>query len=188
MSVLSDAHIVGAILNKEIEVDPFFKDAVQPASLDVHLGSSFVVFEKTDYAMNPLTMIPTGKEVMINKTITIDPQEFMLATTIECIKLNRSMVARVEGVSSLGRVGLVVHSTAGYIDPGFSGQVTLELFNMAPWPLRLTPGMRVAQLAFERTTGPSSGYKGRYQNQSGATTSRYGSKYQDVVPVHKDIL
>ena len=190
MSVLSDAHIVGAIRAGEIEVDPFFEDSVQPASYDVHIGSSFVRFSDNIFAMNPLTMVPTGEEVVVNEgTITISPQKFMLATTIEYVKLGNSLVSRVEGVSSLGRLGLVVHSTAGYIDPGFAGQITLELFNMAPWPIILTPGMRIAQLAFERTTGPSSGYKGRYQGQTGATVSRYGRIYaKDVLKVSKDFL
>ena len=173
MSVLSDAHIVRAIQTKDLEIDPFSENSVQPASYDIHLGNNFVTFDGHG-VVNPLKDVPFGEREITVKDghKIIYPQKFMLATTLEYVKLGYSIVARVEGVSSLGRIGLVVHSTAGYIDPGFIGQITLELFNMAPFPIMLTPGMRVAQLAFERTTGPSSGYKGRYQGQTGPTASR----------------
>jgi len=151
---------------------------VQPASYDVHLGDSFVVYDskefRAEFPVDPLKYVPTGKHVESTDVIIIKPQEFLLATTLEVICINKYLVARVEGVSSLGRMGLTVHTTAGYIDPGFNGQITLELYNMAPYAMRLTSGMRIAQIAFERLTGPSMGYKGRYQSQLGVTRSRYG--------------
>lgn len=178
MSVLSDGHIKDSVLSGEIKIDPYDKEMVQPASYDVHLGSSFVSYDRTDSRLiiDPLTTGPWGERVQHPDGIIISPQCFLLATTLEYIELSRCLVARVEGVSSLGRLGLAVHSTAGYIDPGFSGEITLELFNMAPYSIVLTPGMRIAQLAFERLSGPSQGYKGRYQRQRGATPSKYGRK------------
>ena len=178
MSVLSNYHIYNAVRGQEIRILPFDPNSIQPASYDVHLGSSFVIYEikfSDEFPIDPLKNIPTGKHVEDIDHIVIKPREFLLAVTLEVLGLDNQHVARVEGVSSLGRLGLAVHTTAGYIDPGFHGQVTLELFNMAPYALKLTPGMRIAQFAFERLTGPSKGYTGRYQSQMGVTKSRYGS-------------
>jgi dCTP deaminase len=178
VSVLSNYHIYDAVRSQDIKILPFDPHSIQPASYDVHLGDSFIVYGNIfsdDYPVDPLRNIPTGKHLEPVDTVVIKSKEFMLATTLEVLGLDNQHVARVEGVSSLGRLGLAVHTTAGYIDPGFQGQVTLELFNMAPYALRLTAGMRIAQIAFERTTGPSKGYKGRYQSQFGVTKSRYNS-------------
>ena len=178
MSVLSNYHIYDAVRGQEIKILPFDPNSIQPASYDVHLGDSFVVYDNIfsdDYPVDPLRNVPTGKHLEFLDTIVIKSKEFILATTLEVLGLDNQHVARVEGVSSLGRLGLAVHTTAGYIDPGFHGQVTLELFNMAPYALKLTSGMRIAQFAFERLTGPSKGYRGRYQSQIGATMSRYSS-------------
>lgn len=178
MSVLSNYHIYNAVRGQEIRILPFDPNSIQPASYDVHLGSSFVIYEtefSDEFPIDPLKNIPTGKYIEDIDHIVIRPKEFLLAATLEILGLDNQHVARVEGVSSLGRLGLAVHTTAGYIDPGFHGQVTLELFNMAPYALKLTPGMRIAQFAFERLTGPSKGYTGRYQSQMGVTKSRYDS-------------
>jgi len=178
VSVLSNYHIYDAVRRQDIRILPFDPNMIQPASYDVHLGDSFVVYNNIfsdSYPVDPLKNVPTGKFLEGLDGIVIKSKEFILATTLEILGLDNNTVARVEGVSSLGRLGLAVHTTAGYIDPGFHGQVTLELFNMAPYALRLTAGMRIAQFAFERLTGPSKGYKGRYQSQMGVTGSRYSS-------------
>jgi len=178
MSILSNYHIYDAVRAKTISISPFDPNAIQPASYDVHLGDSFVMYDNIfldDFPIDPLKTTPMGSRLENLDSIVIRPKEFMLATTLEVLSLNNNIVARVEGVSSLGRLGLAVHTTAGYIDPGFHGQVTLELFNMAPYALKLTVGMRIAQFAFERLTGPSKGYNGRYQSQIGVTKSRYSS-------------
>jgi len=168
-----------AIKSGELYIDPFDRNVVQPASYDIHLGGSFVVYDyqyQENYPVDPTKYNPLGKYLSDETQIVVKSKAFMLGSTIEEVGLCRTLVARVEGVSSLGRIGLAIHSTAGYIDPGFRGQITLELFNMAPYPILLTAGMRIGQLAFERMSGPSSGYSGRYQNQTGATPSRYAAE------------
>jgi len=179
VSVLSNYHIYDAVRRMELKILPFDPHSIQSASYDVHLGDSFVTYGQNvydqNYPIDPLKVLPTCTHIDDLDSIILRSKEFMLAYTLEIIGLNKHTVARVEGVSSLGRLGLAVHTTAGYIDPGFHGQVTLELFNMAPYAIKLTPGMRIAQFAFERLTGPSKGYKGRYQSQMGVTKSRYSS-------------
>lgn len=151
---------------------------IQPASLDVRLGSTFATFRRTDAACIDLKQdsahlleyvtVPDGGSFMAH------PGELILATTLEAIGLSSRLLARVEGKSSLGRLGLLVHSTAGFIDPGWPlASITLELANINRLPIRLYPGQPIAQLAFERVEEVSAAYAGKYVDQVGPTPSRF---------------
>ncbi|MEU4190283.1 dCTP deaminase [Kribbella sp. NPDC026611] len=180
--LLSDRDILSELDAKRVQLDPFDAAMVQPSSVDVRLDRFFRVFENHRYPhIDPaeeqpdLTrqVEPEGDEPFI-----LHPGEFVLGSTYELVTLPDDVAARLEGKSSLGRLGLLTHSTAGFIDPGFSGHVTLELSNVATLPIKLWPGMKIGQLCFFRLSSPaahpygSSKYGSRYQNQRGPTPSR----------------
>lgn len=187
MSVLSDTdirkgHIQGSARGG-FELDPYDPERVQPASYDVELGNSFRYFKRSKHVcIDPRNLQPelTGvTDVHGDGVFILHPGDFALGMTGEKITLSDMLVARVEGKSSLGRLGLVVHSTAGWIDPGFSGVITLELSNNSPLPIKLYPGMLIAQIAFmslsSRCFEPygSDGLGSKYQGDSGPAESRY---------------
>nr|WP_202523325.1 dCTP deaminase [Kitasatospora sp. SID7827] len=180
--LLSDNDIRAEIDKGRVVVDPFEPSMVQPSSIDVRLDRFFRVFENHRYPhIDPseeqpdLTRLvePEGDEAFI-----LHPGEFVLASTYEVITLPNDVASRLEGKSSLGRLGLLTHSTAGFIDPGFSGHVTLELSNVATLPIKLYPGMKIGQLCLFRLSSPaehpygSERYGSRYQGQRGPTASR----------------
>ncbi|MEV0581309.1 dCTP deaminase [Nonomuraea sp. NPDC050310] len=180
--LLSDRDILAEIDAGRLVVDPFDKTMVQPSSVDVRLDRFFRVFENHRYPhIDPATeqpdltrlVEPEGDEPFI-----LHPGEFVLASTYEVVTLPDDLASRLEGKSSLGRLGLLTHSTAGFIDPGFSGHVTLELSNVATLPIKLWPGMKIGQLCLFRLSSPaehpygSSLYGSRYQGQRGPTPSR----------------
>ncbi|MFE6052078.1 dCTP deaminase [Kitasatospora sp. NPDC056446] len=180
--LLSDKDIRTEIDLGRVVVDPFDPSMVQPSSIDVRLDRFFRVFENHKYPhIDPseeqpdLTRLvePEGDEAFI-----LHPGEFVLASTYEVISLPDDVASRLEGKSSLGRLGLLTHSTAGFIDPGFSGHVTLELSNVATLPIKLYPGMKIGQLCLFRLSSPSEHpygserYGSRYQGQRGPTPSR----------------
>ncbi|MDT0344974.1 dCTP deaminase [Streptomyces litchfieldiae] len=180
--LLSDKDIRTEIDAGRVRIDPFDPTMVQPSSIDVRLDRYFRVFENHRYPhIDPaveqpdLTRViePPGDEPFI-----LHPGEFVLASTYEVISLPEDLASRLEGKSSLGRLGLLTHSTAGFIDPGFSGHVTLELSNVATLPIKLWPGMKIGQLCLFRLTSPaerpygSAGVGSRYQGQRGPTPSR----------------
>jgi dCTP deaminase len=180
--LLSDRDILAEIDEKRVQLDPFDAAMVQPSSVDVRLDRYFRVFENHKYPhIDPaeeqpdLTRMvePEGGEPFI-----LHPGEFVLGSTYEMVSLPDDVAARLEGKSSLGRLGLLTHSTAGFIDPGFSGHVTLELSNVATLPIKLWPGMKIGQLCFFRLSSPaehpygSAKYGSRYQGQRGPTPSR----------------
>ena len=180
--LLSDKDIRAAIASGRVGLDPFEPEMVQPSSVDVRIDRYFRVFENHRYPhIDPaveqaeLTRLvePDGDEPFI-----LHPGEFVLGSTYEVVSLPDDVSARLEGKSSLGRLGLLTHSTAGFIDAGFSGHVTLELSNVATLPIKLWPGMKIGQLCFFRLTSPAeapygSGAQGsRYQGQRGPTPSR----------------
>src|SRR5690606_12185945 len=154
----------------------------QPSSIDVRLDRLFRVFNNHLYThIDPAVRqddLTTLVEVADGEPFVLHPGEFVLASTLEVITLGDQLAGRLEGKSSLGRLGLLTHSTAGFIDPGFSGHVTLELSNVATLPIRLWPGMRIGQLAIFRLSSPaenpygSAVYGSCYQNQRGPTPSR----------------
>lgn len=180
--ILSDGTIREALAAGRIGIDPLLEDGIQPSSVDVRLASSFRVFANHRYPyidvrqeQPDLTeLVEAGEHPFI-----LHPGEFVLGSTLERITLPSDIVARLEGKSSLARLGLVIHSTAGFIDAGFDGDVTLELSNVATLPILLYPGMKVAQFAFFALDQPAerpygSGATGsKYQGQAGPTASRY---------------
>lgn len=180
--LLSDGDIRTAVEAGRIKLDPYDAEMVQPSSVDVRLDRYFRVFENHKYPnidpsqeQDELTRLvePKGEQPFI-----LHPGEFVLGSSYEVVSLPDDLSARLEGKSSLGRLGLLTHSTAGFIDAGFSGHVTLELSNAATLPIKLWPGMKIGQLCFFRLTSPAerpygSGATGsRYQGQRGPTPSR----------------
>lgn len=182
MMLLSDRDIQMYVENGSLGVTPFDPDFVQPSSIDVRLDRSFMVmFTDTHRFIDPSVEqanLMTRIEVGENEPFILHPGEFALASTYEKFSLPADMAGRLEGKSSLGRLGLAVHATAGFIDPGFEGHVTLELSNVAPLPIKLWPGMKIGQLCLMLMTSPAKypyGHwhnKSRYQGQRGPTPSR----------------
>ena len=180
--LLSDRDIRAALDAGRIALDPFDPALVQPSSVDVRLDRFFRLFDNHKYPhIDPAEEQPELTrlvEVDADDAFVLHPGEFVLASTVEQVTLGTDIAARVEGKSSLGRLGLLTHATAGFVDPGFSGHVTLELSNVATLPIKLWPGMKIGQLCFFRLSSPSarpygSGATGsRYQGQRGPTASR----------------
>ena len=180
--LLSDRDIRSELDSVRIGLDPLDLDMVQPSSVDVRLDRFFRLFDNHKYQhIDPAMDQPDLTrlvEVDSTEAFVLHPGEFVLGATFEVVSLPDDVAARLEGKSSLGRLGLLTHSTAGFIDPGFSGHVTLELSNVATLPITLWPGMKIGQLCFFRLTSPaehpygSEKYGSRYQGQRGPTASR----------------
>ena len=186
--LLSDRDIAAEIDAGRISLDPWDPQMMQPSSIDVRLDRYFRVFENHRYPhidpaadQSELTreVEPEGDEPFI-----LHPGEFVLGSTYEVVSLPDDVAARVEGKSSLGRLGLLTHATAGFVDPGFSGHVTLELANVASLPITLYPGMKIGQLSFMQMTTPADRPYGKgalgskYQGQRGPTPSRYYKNFE----------
>ena len=180
--LLSDRDILSELDAKRVALDPFDEAMVQPSSVDVRLDRFFRVFENHRYPhIDPAQDQPDLTRLVepeADEPFILHPGEFVLGSTYEVVTLPDDVAARLEGKSSLGRLGLLTHSTAGFIDPGFSGHVTLELSNVATLPIKLWPGMKIGQLCFFRLSSPSEHpygsdkYGSRYQGQRGPTPSR----------------
>lgn len=180
--LLSDRDIASQISDGRIKVEPFHEAMIQPSSVDVRLDRLFRVFENHKYeVIDPsLEQSDLTREVAVagNEYFILHPGEFVLASTYEVITLPDDIAGRLEGKSSLGRLGLLTHSTAGFIDPGFSGHITLELSNVANLPVKLYPGMKIGQLCLIKLSSPaehpygSALYGSRYQGQRGPTASK----------------
>ena len=180
--LLSDRDINSELASGRIGLAPSEASMVQPSSVDVRLDRYFRLFDNHKYAhIDPSEEQPELTrlvEVEGDEPFILHPGEFVLGSTYETVSLPDDIAARLEGKSSLGRLGLLTHSTAGFIDPGFSGHVTLELSNMATLPIKLWPGMKIGQLCFFRLTSAaehpygSGEYGNRYQGQRGPTASR----------------
>jgi dCTP deaminase len=179
--ILSDRDIRSEIEHGRIEVDPFDPACVQPSSIDLHVDAQFRVFANSRYPyidvkrdMPDLTELV---EVPDDEPFILHPGEFVLGSTLERVKIPDDLVARLEGKSSLGRLGLLIHSTAGYVDPGWDGYLTLELSNVANLPITLYPAMKIGQISFFRLTSPAETPYGsagnKYQGQRGPTPSRF---------------
>ena len=190
--LLSDRDIRGAIDAKRVILDPYEPSMVQPSSIDIRIDRYFRLFDNHKYpVIDPSQEQPELTrlvEVATEEAFILHPGEFVLASTYEVVTLADDVAARLEGKSSLGRLGLLTHSTAGFIDPGFSGHVTLELSNVATLPIKLWPGMKIGQLCFFQLSSPaespygSAGYGSRYQGQRGPTASRsFQSFYRTTV-------
>ena len=180
--LLSDRDILAEVDAGQIALNPWDPAMLQPSSVDVRLDKYFRVFENHRYPhIDPAEEQPELTrliEVGDGEAFVLHPGEFVLGSTWEQVSLPATVAARLEGKSSLGRLGLLTHSTAGFIDPGFSGHVTLELSNMATLPVKLWPGMKIGQLCFFRLSSEaehpygSQKYGSRYQGQRGPTPSR----------------
>jgi dCTP deaminase len=179
MSALSDHDYMAEMFAKgSLQVTPApSEDQFQPASLDLRLGREFIEFlpdPPEGLVVDVSKPLPKGLvERHVADTFLLHPGRLVLGTTHETVSLPKTLLARVEGRSSLGRIGLAVHVTAGFIDPGFRGQITLEMYNLLPVPILLRAGMRVCQLAFTALTSPCTvPYQGKYQDQRGVQPSR----------------
>ncbi|MEO6942120.1 MAG: dCTP deaminase [Terrimesophilobacter sp.] len=180
--LLSDRDIKSEIEAGRVGLDPLDLSMIQPSSIDVRLDRFFRLFDNHKYPfIDPAEDQPELTHLVESHDeapFILHPGEFVLGSTFELITLPDDVAARLEGKSSLGRLGLLTHSTAGFIDPGFTGHVTLELSNVATLPIKLWPGMKIGQLCFFRLSSPaekpygSSEYSSRYQGQRGPTASR----------------
>jgi dCTP deaminase len=180
--ILSDRSIREQIAAGRLVIEPFDLSLVQPSSIDLRLDRRFLVFRNTRRAYldvkEPADDLMERVEPDDGKPIVLHPSEFVLGSTVETVTIPDDLVARLEGRSSVGRLGIVIHSTAGYIDPGFSGQITLEIANLATIPVLLYPGMRIAQISFSQMTSPAEkpyggrGLGSKYQGQGAPTPSR----------------
>jgi dCTP deaminase len=180
--LLSDRDLIDAIKAGDLELDPFDEALIQPSSIDVRLDKFFRTFSNHKYPVidprEEQADLTELVEVANDTSFILHPGEFVLGSTYEVVQLPDDLAARLEGKSSLGRLGLLTHSTAGFIDPGFNGHVTLELSNVATLPITLWPGMKIGQLCFFRLSSKSEHpygsekYGSRYQGQRGPTASR----------------
>ena len=180
--LLSDRDLLAEIEAGRLAVDPFDATLVQPSSIDVRLDRLFRVFNNGKYThIDPRIQqdeLTTLVEISGDEAFVLHPGEFILGSTYECVTLPDTLAGRLEGKSSLGRLGLLTHSTAGFIDPGFSGHITLELSNVANLPITLWPGMKIGQLCVFRLSSASlhpygsAVYGSHYQGQRGPTASR----------------
>jgi len=171
--LLSDRDIRAEVDAGRISLDPYDASMVQPASIDVRLDRYFRLFDNHRYPyIDPAQNQPELTRLVEtegDEAFILHPGEFVLASTLELVTLPDDVAARLEGKSSLGRLGLLTHSTAGFVDPGFSGHVTLELSNVSTLPMKLWPGMKIGQLCFFRLTSAS---------EEGYGSEKYGSRYQ----------
>jgi dCTP deaminase len=185
--ILSDGDIRKELASGRIEIEPFDEACVQPSSVDLHVDSQFRVFANSRYpyidvrkSMPDLTELV---EVEGEDPFILHPGEFVLGSTRERVRLPDDLVARLEGKSSLGRLGLLIHSTAGYVDPGWDGYLTLELSNVANLPITIYPGMKIGQISFFRLTTAaevpygSTETRSKYQGQRGPTASRFFEEF-----------
>jgi dCTP deaminase len=179
--VLSDRTIRAEIDSGRIVIDPFDPDLIQPSSIDVRVDRQFRVFHNSRYpyidVRKPMDDLTEAVTVQGDRPFILHPGEFVLGQTLEKVTLPDDLVARLEGKSSLGRLGLLIHSTAGFVDSGFSGNLTLELSNVANLPITIYHGMPIGQISFMRMDGPvEHGYGSRgnkYQGQTEPTASRF---------------
>lgn len=174
--ILSDKTIDSLLRDKQLEIEPMEESQLQPASVDLRLGNDFLKIDEN--MMEAMTLEDKIKyEEIESEEIVVPPHSFLLATTVEYIKLPENITAFVEGRSSIGRMGLFIQN-AGWVDPGFQGKITLELFNANRLPIRLRSGRRICQLVLAwMDQAPTSPYSGKYQYQQSAVGSRV---YQDV--------
>jgi dCTP deaminase len=183
VSVLADRDIRAELEAGRIRIEPYDPVDLQPSSVDLHLDRSFRVFRNNRYAfIDPREAQPDLTELLEvrdDEPFVLHPGEFVLGQTVEWVELPDDLVARLEGKSSLGRLGLLIHSTAGYVDPGWKGTLTLELSNVANLPIALYAGMRIGQISFFRMSSPverpygSSELGSKYQGQSEPTASAF---------------
>ncbi len=187
--VLSDRTISRLLEEGRIEIDPYDPSLLQPSSVDVRVDRYFRVFRNARYPFidvkEPMEDLTELEEIDDDIPFILHPGEFVLGSTLERIRLPDDLVARLEGKSSLGRLGLLIHSTAGFIDPGWDGHVTLELSNVANLPITIYYGMKIGQVSFVQLSEAAASPYGtgklgsKYQGQQGPTPSRYWQNFRD---------
>ena len=187
--ILSDRTIREELATGRIVIDPLDETCIQPSSVDLRLDRLFRVFLNHTAPVidvkKDLSDLTELIEIDAGDAFILHPGEFVLGSTAETVTLPDDLVARIEGKSSLGRLGLLIHSTAGFIDAGFSGHITLELSNVANLPITLYPGMKIGQLSFVQLSEPAEAPYGagllgsKYQGQQGPTASRYWQNFAD---------
>jgi len=179
--IISDKDIKKRVKNKEVIIQPFKEENLQPSSLDLELSDEVRVFDnwqKGEIDVREKEDISRVVEIK-NGGFVLHPSEFILGSTVEKVTLPLDVAAKLEGRSSLGRLGLIVHATAGYVDLGFSGWLTFEIANISKLPIRMYAGMRIAQIVFyQMTSKVENAYgceklKSKYQGQKGPTASRH---------------
>jgi dCTP deaminase len=185
--ILSDRTIREELEAGRIQIDPFDPTCIQPSSVDLHVDSQFRVFANSRYpyidVKSQMPDLTDLVEVAEGEPFILHPGEFVLGSTRERVRIPEDMVARLEGKSSLGRLGLLIHSTAGYVDPGWDGYLTLELSNVANLPITIYPGMKIGQISFFRLSTPAENPYGskqtgsKYQGQRGPTASRFFEEF-----------
>lgn len=190
--MLSDRSIREALESGRLAIEPLAEDALQPASVDVRLGGGFLTFRQHRDACidvrESAADLMREEAIGENEPFVLHPGDFVLGATLERVRLGDDLVARVEGKSSLGRLGLLVHATAGYVDPGWNGRLTLELSNVSRLPVRLYRGMKIGQLAFVNLSTPadapygSPSLRSKYQGQDGPSASL---SHRDYAPARE---
>jgi dCTP deaminase len=186
--ILSDVTIREQLAAGRIVIDPLDEDCIQPSSVDLHVDRYFRVFrnhtQRVIDVKEDQEELSELVEVIGDEALILHPGEFVLGSTLERVCLPNDLVARLEGKSSLGRLGLLIHSTAGFVDAGWDGHLTLELSNVANLPITLYPGMRIGQISFLQMTSAASvpygsaGLGSKYQHQRGPTPSRYFENFR----------
>jgi dCTP deaminase len=190
--ILSDADIRKQIAAGRIGIEPFDETCVQPSSVDLHVDARFRVFANSRYPYIDVRTEMPGLTELVEVTgdepFILHPGEFVLGATLERVRIPDDLVARLEGKSSLGRLGLLIHSTAGYVDPGWDGYLTLELSNVANLPITIYAGMKIGQISFFRLSTPAEVPYGtaatgsKYQGQRGPTASRFFEEFEGGRP------
>lgn len=185
--ILSDRDLKIELESGRVVVDPLGVNAIQPSSIDLRIGRHFRIFANTRYpyidVRKPMEDLTELVEVTGEEPFILHPGEFVLGTTLERVAIPDDLVGRLEGKSSLGRLGLLIHSTAGFVDAGFAGNLTLELSNVANLPITLYPGMKIGQISLFRMSSPaenpygSSRLGSKYVDQVGPTPSRYWENF-----------
>jgi dCTP deaminase len=196
VSVLSDMDIAAAIAEGRIGIRPYEESDLQPSSVDLHLDRRFRVFRNNRYPFidvrSPQPDLTELLSVADDEAFVLHPGEFVLGQTLEWVELPDDLVARLEGKSSLGRLGLLIHSTAGYVDPGWKGNLTLELSNVANLPIALYFGMKIGQISFLTMSSPvtrpygSAGLGSKYQGQSEPTASAFFEDFKRALGKTRD--
>ncbi len=187
--ILSDVDIRKELASGRIEIDPFDDTSVQPSSVDLHVDAQFRVFANSRYpyidVRTPMPDLTELVEIAGDDPFILHPGEFVLGSTRERVRLPDDLVARLEGKSSLGRLGLLIHSTAGYVDPGWDGYLTLELSNVANLPITIYAGMKIGQISFFKLSSAAENPYGsretgsKYQGQRGPTASRFFEEFRE---------
>ena len=191
--ILSDRTLREQLAAERIVIEPLAEALIQPSSIDVRISHLFRVFrnhtagvidvKQDQTAMTELVEMPVDEHGVGDEPFMLHPGEFVLGSTLERVKVPVDLVARIEGKSSLGRLGLLIHSTAGFVDAGWNGQLTLELSNVASLPITLYPGMKIGQISFMQMTTPadqpygSGEVRSKYQDQIGPVASRYWENF-----------